>query len=265
MNMIKQELRMNLRSLITWCLSLLAILILFMLFFPALSDQMEEFQKVFNSFPPAFQAALKLDTITIDSIMGYYQFAFSFILLGGAIQAMNLGVAIISQEVRMKTGDFLFVKPITRNRVVTMKMLAALILITMTNLILGIGASIVLLITDAQSFDLKTFLLINGSLFFTQLFFLSLGLFLSAFLKRIRTVLPVSLGVVFFFYVISMIQETVNDPKLRLISPFDYFNLAEIMERMEYNASYLLLWMLLTILFVLGTYWLFRRKDLPAI
>jgi ABC-2 type transport system permease protein len=130
---------------------------------------------------------------------------------------------------------------------------------------LGIGASIVLLITDAQSFDLKTFLLINGSLFFTQLFFLSLGLFLSAFLKRIRTVLPLSLGVVFFFYVISMIQETVNDPKLRLISPFDYFNLAEIMERMEYNAFYLLLWMLLIILFVLGTYWLFRRKDLPAI
>jgi hypothetical protein len=71
--------------------------------------------------------------------------------------------------------------------------------------------------------------------------------------------------VVFFFYVISMIQETVNDPKLRLISPFDYFNLAEIMERMEYNAFYLLLWMLLIILFVLGTYWLFRRKDLPAI
>jgi cbb3-type cytochrome oxidase subunit 3 len=37
------------------------------------------------------------------------------------------------------------------------------------------------------------------------------------------------------------------------------------MDRMEYNASYLLLWMLLIILFVLGTYWLFRRKDLPAI
>ncbi|WKY47845.1 ABC transporter permease subunit [Eubacteriaceae bacterium ES3] len=265
MNIIRQELKMNLRPLITWCLSLLGILILFMLFYPALSDQMEEFQKVFDSFPAAFQAALKLDAITIDSIMGYYQFAFSFILLGGAIQAMNLGVAIISQEVRMKTGDFLFVKPITRNRAVTMKMLTALILIAITNIFYNISSVIILTVIDSQSFDLKTFLLMNGSLLFIQLFFVSLGLFLSTFLKRIRTVLPVSLGAVFFFYVISMIQETVDDPKLRLISPFDYFNLEEIMERMEYNASYLLLWLALTVIFVLGTYWLFKRKDLPAI
>jgi ABC-2 type transport system permease protein len=265
MNILLQELRMARKSLIIWCVSLVGILAFFMLLYPPVSDQLDEFQKVFNSFPLQFQQAFGLENLNIANILGFYQFVFTYILLAGAIQAMNLGVSIISAEVREKTGDFLFVKPVTRNRVVSMKILAVLIEILVTNGVVFVGALITVALLSENSFDLKLFMLLTLSLLFIQIFFASLGLFISVFLRRIRTVLPISMGVVFIFYIVYLLNETIKDEKLGLISPFGYFKLSDIARTMNYDSPSLLLWFFLVGLFIFLTYRLFAKKDLPSI
>ena len=45
MNILKQELRMGRKSLIIWCISLIGVLSLFMLLYPSISSQLEDFRK----------------------------------------------------------------------------------------------------------------------------------------------------------------------------------------------------------------------------
>ncbi|MCG2728725.1 MAG: ABC transporter permease, partial [Acetobacterium sp.] len=216
MNILKQELRMGRKSLIIWCLSLVGILGFFMLLYPSISNQLDDFQKVFKSFPIEFQQAFGIADLELSSILSFYQFTLMYVLLAGAIQAMNMGVAIISSEVREKTADFLFVKPVSRNRVVSMKILAVLVQILITNAIVFTAALIIVTLLSTDSYNVELFALFTLSLLFIQIFFASLGLFVSVFLKRIRTVLPISMGMVFIFYIIHLLNETLKDEKLGL-------------------------------------------------
>ncbi|HAZ06470.1 ABC transporter permease [Acetobacterium wieringae] len=265
MNILIQELRMGRKTLIIWCISLIGVLSLFMLLYPSIASQLEDFQRVFESFPIEFQQAFGVADLELASILSFYQFALMYVLLAGAIQAMNMGVSILSAEVREKTGDFLFVKPVSRNRVVAMKILAVLVQILITNAVVFTASLLMVTLLSDTAYNLKLFTLFTLSLLFIQIFFASLGLFVSVFLRRIRTVLPISMGVVFIFYIIHLLNETLNDDKLGLVSPFDYFNLTEISMNMNYDSLYLLLWFVLVGLFTFLTFKLFARKDLPSI
>ncbi|MEL7661750.1 ABC transporter permease subunit [Acetobacterium wieringae] len=265
MNILIQELRMGRKTLIIWCISLIGVLSLFMLLYPSIASQLEDFQRVFESFPIEFQQAFGVADLELASILSFYQFALMYVLLAGAIQAMNMGVSILSAEVREKTGDFLFVKPVSRNRVVAMKILAVLVQILITNAVVFTASLLMVTLLSDAAYNLKLFTLFTLSLLFIQIFFASLGLFVSVFLRRIRTVLPISMGVVFIFYIIHLLNETLNDDKLGLVSPFDYFNLTEISMNMNYDSLYLLLWFVLVGLFTFLTFKLFARKDLPSI
>ncbi|URN84515.1 ABC transporter permease subunit [Acetobacterium wieringae] len=265
MNILILELRMGRKTLIIWCISLIGVLSLFMLLYPSIASQLEDFQRVFESFPIEFQQAFGVADLELASILSFYQFALMYVLLAGAIQAMNMGVSILSAEVREKTGDFLFVKPVSRNRVVAMKILAVLVQILITNAVVFTASLLMVTLLSDAAYNLKLFTLFTLSLLFIQIFFASLGLFVSVFLRRIRTVLPISMGVVFIFYIIHLLNETLNDDKLGLVSPFDYFNLTEISMNMNYDSLYLLLWFVLVGLFTFLTFKLFARKDLPSI
>jgi ABC-2 type transport system permease protein len=73
------------------------------------------------------------------------------------------------------------------------------------------------------------------------------------------------MGVVFIFYIVYLLNETIKDEKLGLISPFGYFKLSDIARTMNYDSPSLLLWFFLVGLFIFLTYRLFAKKDLPSI
>jgi ABC-2 type transport system permease protein len=265
MNILVQELKMGRKSLIIWCTSLLGVLLLFMSLYPSISIDMADLQKVFASFPPAIQQAFGLNSLFLTSILNFYSFTLTYILLAGSVQAMNLGISVLSAEVRDKTGDFLFVKPLSRNRIITIKILAVFIELLITNIFFFIGSFFFLTLFSEHSFDYQLFILLTGTLFLLQLFFCSLGLFISVFFKRIRTVLPISMGVVFLFYVVYLLNETLDDVKLSYLSPFGYFDLSTITQNIRYDSTYLILWSILVAVFVFFTFWIFGKKDLPSI
>ncbi|MDF2506094.1 MAG: hypothetical protein K0R06_3589, partial [Clostridium sp.] len=146
-----------------------------------------------------------LDNIT--SILGFYSMIFSFITLCGAIQAMNIGVSILSKESRERTADFLLVKPVSRAAIVSSKLLAALTMLLVTNVIYYAGASMVANIVKTSNYSNKLFFMISLTLLFIQLIFLAIGVFVSVFFTKLKSVLPISLGVVFGFYIIGALRQ----------------------------------------------------------
>ncbi|MGB7604792.1 MAG: ABC transporter permease subunit [Lutisporaceae bacterium] len=265
MNVYIQEMKMSVRSMIYWTVGMVATLILFMSMFPALSKEATMMQKVISSFPPELIKALGLSTFDLSSLTGYYAFLLTYILLIASIYAMKSGISVLSEEVRAKTADFLLVKPITRTTIVTAKLISVLTNVLIQNIIYSIAVFIVANLVAEQPYDKNVLMLVNLSILLVQLFFIALGLLLSVVIKKIKTVLPITLGIVFGFFVLFLLYQSLTDSGLAYITPFAYFDASYIIEAESFKSGFVVLDIVLILVFTALSYLIYNKKDMPSV
>lgn len=266
MNMYLQELRSMRKSLIIWTCSLIALAAIFLSIYPSVAKDAADFKTLLSNYPAPIRAALGINLDFITSMIGFYSFVFSFIVLSGAVQAMNLGVSILSRESRERTADFLLVKPVSRASIVSAKLLAAFTTILVTNVIFNAVCFLIANSVKTTDYNAKLFLMVNLSMFFIQIIFLAVGMVVSVFFKKLKSVLPVSLSVVFGLYIIgALIATGKNDDAARFISPFRYFDITYIIKNSSYETSYMILSTVIVIVAVAASYLIYVRKDIHAV
>jgi ABC-2 type transport system permease protein len=264
MNMFRYELKAYRKSTIIWTLSLVALIAFFLSMFPSISKDAEEFKKLIEGYPASVRKAIGLNVENVFSILGFYSYSFLYITLCGAIQAMNLGVSIFSKEIREKTADFLFAKPVTRTNIMTAKLLAALTSLAMTNVVYLAAASIIASLVKTEEYSGKTFFMISITLFFIQIIFLAVGMIMSVMIRKIRSVLTVSLGTVFALFIVGMLSSTADDKVLRYFSPFKYFDTAYIIKHSSYELPFLIVGTGIIIVSIAASYFIYTKKDIHA-
>lgn len=262
--MFLHELKAYRKSTIIWTCALVALVILFLSMFPSISREAEEFKKLMEGLPEALRMALGLSVENIGSILGFYSYIFLYISLAGAIQAMNLGTSIVSKEVSEKTADFLLTKPVTRTKIMTSKILAALISLVITNALYLVAATKMASLVETKPYSTKTFILLSLTLFFLQLIFLAMGIIISVVVPKIRAVLPISLGTVFSFFIVGALASSTGDDALRYITPFKYFDFAYIVKNSRYESSFLLLAICFIGIAVTVSYLIYAKRDIHA-
>ncbi len=256
---------MSAPSMIYWTASIILLLFMFMLMYPALSQDISVFESILNNFPLELRQALGLTSLNLTQILGYYGFTFIYVLLLGSIYAIESAMSVLSEETRTKTVDFLLAKPVSRRTIVTAKILSVLTHLVVQNIIF-FGVSYIIMLTYGRGqFNVTALALINLSLSQVQLFFFAAGIFMAAVMKKIKTVLPMALGVVFAFYILQMINQSINDPKLAYITPFAYFEVGKIIENESYDMTFLVLNCFIVAILTGLSYWLYQRKDMPSI
>ena len=265
MNMFLHELKAYRKSTIIWTCSLIALIVLFLAMFPTFSKEAEAFKKVMEGFPEPVRKALGLSVDSMSSILGFYAYTFLYVTLCGAIQAMNLGTSIISKEVREKTADFLLTKPVTRIKIMTSKLLAALTSLVITNIAYLAVASIMASIVKTKDYSYKIFFMLSFTLFLVQLFFLALGVIVSVVVPKIKSVLPISLGTVFAFFIIGMLASTTGDDAMRYITPFKYFDTNYIIKNSSYEATFIIIEFGFIVAAIAVSYFVYSKKDIHAV
>ena len=266
MNMYLHELKSLLKSTIIWTCVLVALAAIYLSIYPSMAKDAEEFKKLLSGYPAPVRAMLGINLDYIASILGFYSMIFTFISLCGGIQAMNLGVSILSKESRERTADFLLVKPVSRSAIVSAKLLAAFTAILATDIVFFAVSSIIANTVKTSNFDGKLFFMINLTLFFIQLIFLALGVVVSVFFNKLKSVLPISLGVVFGLYMIgSLIATGKNDDAARFISPFKYFDITYIIKNASYETPYLITGAAIVVVAVMASYIIYNKKDIHAV
>ncbi|AJA49040.1 ABC transporter, permease protein [Clostridium pasteurianum DSM 525 = ATCC 6013] len=265
MNMYLHEIKSMRKSTIIWICAMLAIAIIYFALYPGIVEDAADFKKLIGSYPAAVRAAMGISIDNITSILGFYSMIFSFITLCGAIQAMNIGVSIISKEARERTADFLLVKPVSRISIVTAKLMAAITMLLATNVIYYAGAYILASIVKTSHYSIKVFFMINLALFFIQLIFLAIGMVISVFFTKLKSVFPISLGTVFGFFIIGALIDNDKNDGIRFISPFRYFDLSYIIKNSSYEAAYLIVSAIIVIAAVAATYLIYTKKDIHAV
>ncbi|MDK8181378.1 ABC transporter permease subunit [Paenibacillus sp. UMB4589-SE434] len=265
MNMYCYELKAYRKFNLIWTAALVALVAFMLSMFPTFNHDAEQFKTLLRSMPEAVLHAVGIQIESITSLLGFYSYAFMYVTLCGAIQAMNLGVSIISKESREKTADFLLTKPVARSSIMTAKLLAACTSLILTNLVYIIAASGLALLVSAESFDLHLLLLVSVTLLFVQLLFLSLGVLTAVLMPKIRAVLPISLGAVFAFFLIGILGASTGDDKLRMLTPFKYFDAAYIVQHHGYEVVYMWAALVVVVTSIMVSYIVYMKRDVHTV
>lgn len=264
MNIFLHELKTYRKSILTWALSMAALAVMYIFIFSGLGDDIESFKSMLNSLPEVVKKLLSIYVESITTLEGFYSFVFVYVVLCGAIQAMNLGVSIVSKEIRDKTADFLMTKPVSRVNILTAKLLAGFAALVITNIIY-LAITLLGTLTVKTDFSMKIFLMISVTLFFVQLMFLALGVVVSVLAGKIKSVISISLSTVFSFFIIGALGSIIGDKAARYLSPFKYFDLGYIAKNAAFETSYMVVGAIFVIAAIAVSYLVYVKKDIHAV
>ncbi|MCS1351056.1 ABC transporter permease [Mechercharimyces sp. CAU 1602] len=265
MNIFLHELKAHRNATLIWSLSLSMLIAFFMSMYPAIAKEAEDFKELLAGYPPEFLAAFGIALDSITSLLGYYSYVFLYIVLCTAIQGMHLGISILSKEAREQTADFLLTKPIARTTIVTAKLFAAITLIVLTNAIYMGAAALTLMVVGEESFSTTTFLLITSSSLWVAFMFFAFGICLSVVLRRVKAVVSFSLGIVFSFFVLSMLASAMGKDALSYFTPFLYYDTAYILKHKAYELKFVIIQLGFIITTITATYLIYIKKDIDSV
>jgi ABC-2 type transport system permease protein len=260
------EFKALLKSVIAWSLAVAGLFAIYLSLFPSFAKDAALIEDAMTNFPEELLTAFGMNGLNLATVLGYLSFVFLFVQLCLAIQAAGYGFSLVSVEERELTADFLLTKPVTRTRILTSKLLAALTALTITNLVAWVSCLGLLRIFAADyAYETRPLLLILGSIVFFQLFFLAVGLVISLLVKRIRNVVPYAMGLAFGMYVLSVFSDMLGESVLEKITPFKHFNPSDIIRTDSYNFSLVWISIAVIILALSGSYYLYLRRDIPSV
>lgn len=262
MSIYWQELRFYRRSVLIWITTLCVITLTFLSVYPSMATQIDTFREVISRYPQALLTVINFRFEIFFSIYGFLSYLMTFIWIAGAIQAMNLGLNALGKETSGKTADFLLSKPVSRNNILSQKLLAIFSIIVITNL-----AFTTIIVTSSRfispsTFNFKLNVLIALTLFFVQTFFLVVGFLLGAILPKVKTAVSISLPVVFGFFILSSFSAILDKPSAYYFSPFKYFDALYIFHNGHYDYKYLWTLLGLVVFCMAVSYFFYNRKDI---
>lgn len=268
MNMFKFEFRRLIKGSIVWGLVCSALVIMFMSFFPSMKDMgiQELVGEKLEVLPEAFLEAFNISGATdFSNISDFLAYELQYIIMAGGIYAAILGVSALVKEESEGTIEFLYSKPVTRNNIVTAKLLANFIIFYIFLMIVGIvtmGISIIVKPEDVEILsmlmDIKTLYL---GMALIGYIFMSVGFLISVFIKSSKQATPIALGVFFISYILGIFSKLQD--RLRgfiYLSPFDYATPSEIIKN-GFEVKFVLIGVLIIIVSISGTYFIYNKKD----
>jgi ABC-2 type transport system permease protein len=262
MNIFFRELKANLKSLITWSVVLILLIIISSAKFSAFAGD-ESMVKVIEAMPKELLEAFSMRSFNLITLSGFYGVMGVFFFMMGAMAAAMWGSDIISKEERRKTVEFSLVLPVSRNRVITFKALAALVNCILYVLITwGVAIAAVQNYSPDQAF--YDFLALEmQAMFIIELIFLALGLLLGCAMKRYKLAGSTAIGIIlaaYFLSVFSGLQEKLDF--LKWFTPFKYYDTTNLFHNGSLDGISLLLSAGIIVGCLVGAYISYNKRDL---
>lgn len=263
MNIFRHEFNAKLRSVLTWSLSLLALLFLFMSLFSSFSVDAALLNEAMSQMPEELLIAFGMDQLDLSSVIGFYSMVFLFIQICLAIQAANYGFGLVSVEESELTADFLLAKPVGRETILTAKLFAAVSAMLITDIAVWAGTLVTFsLFTEGRPYDSEILFLLLASIVMFQLFFFAVGTVVSLLMRRVRSVTSLAMALGFGMYVLSAFSGMLGEDSFDVLTPFKHFEAGQIIRDGAYDLPFLALNISITLVSIAASYWLYARRDI---
>ncbi len=262
MNIFLKELRAGFKSLLIWSGIIALLSIIGFAKFSVYANN-PELLAILDNMPQALLQAYNLHSFNLTTPAGFYGVMFSYFALIIALAAALWGSDTISKEERDKTVEFSLTRPVSRNRVITAKLLAVMV---QGWVLLAVTWGIVRF--NVRNYhpgsDFYTFL--NRSmlgLLLLQLIFLAIGLLLGCSMnryKRAGTVASAVLLTTFFISTITGMHDKLAF--LKYLTPFKYFDAGVLYHQKHYDGIFFLLTAIIVAVSLAAAYFNYNRRDL---
>lgn len=264
MNIFIREMRAHRKSLIIWAFGILFMVAAGMGKYEAYTaNGGQNMKELLTQIPKSVQTILGMGSLDVTSASGYFGMLYLYLALMAVIHAVMLGADIISKEERDKTSEFLFVKPASRNKIITSKLLAALANIVIFNIITLVSSIAIMgKYAKGKSITGDIIILMIG-MFFLQLIFMAVGTGLAALTKNPKSATGGATGIVLITYILSIIV-ALNDKlvNLKYITPFKYFEASDLLTRGGLDPFFVILSVLIIAGLISVTYVFYDKRDL---
>lgn len=262
MNIIRREIRAHLKAFIIWNISIFLFTISMTSEFSAYYNN-PDMAEVLDMMPQQVLDAFSMSAANLTTVSGYISIAAPYFYLLLGIYAGLLGSGIISKEERDKTAEFFMTLPVSRIKVITTKLIAAIILcVAMAGSVIGQLYAVTTQYDKMEDFN--TFmLLVFISLAIIELIFMSIGMLLAAVMKRYKRSGSYSIGILMILYFTSIaiaFREELEN--LKYVTPFKYFEPAAFLRDLEFEPVYLFISAGIVIVSLIVTYVVYPRRDL---
>lgn len=262
MNLFLRELKANRKATIIWSLVMVAFLYVSMVKFTALSSDAAASQQLMKAFPATIQAVFGMVGLDLTTIIGYYGVCFIFIAVMLAIHAGMLGATLVAKEEVDKTAEFLYVKPLSRTKALTVKLFAGLLLTAILSVVTygaTVGSIAAVNHGNVPYHELAVF---TAALAIIQLTFYCVGLAAAAALRVPKKATAIMATLIFSCYFAYVLQGLSSDFSwAKYLSPFSYFNAQDIIATTSLATSYIWLCIIISSLAVVSAYIGYARRD----
>lgn len=268
MNVLKIEIKSQFKGLVVWTISVAAMFIMFIAFFPSMKNsQMQQLVGAkLDSMPKAMLQAFNLDVLpNFTDLLQYFAYCAQYLTMAGSIYASILGVSSLIKEESEGTIEFLYAKPVCRSSIVTSKLIADILLLLCFNLILFLTCSFSCFAVAPKGYSFISKLsLIFISGFIIEIIYFSIGFALSTIIASLRQSTSCALGIFFITYVLGIFSGVIEKLDfLKYFSPYKYILPNEVIKKgYALNSSYILLTFLIITVSLLFTYFKYNRKDM---
>lgn len=266
MNILRRELRANLKSLIIWSAVMAALIYMGMIKYSAFEKTGGAVNSFFDQMPAPLLTVLGIVPGTdLTTVAVFYSIFFLYFSLLAAVHATMLGALIISKEERDKTADFLFVKPITRHHAILIKVIAAMIQVTILNIVTFVFSLVSTApYNDGSSLAKPIFYVMIG-LYLIQLFFLGTGLLLGAVARRSKEGTAIGSAIILGTFILKVIIDLKKDLDwLDILTPFRYFQSNDLMFKQHIAWEYAFLTVGIVAITITLTFYFFKKRDLRS-
>jgi len=190
---------------------------------------------------------------------------FLYLVLMATIHASMLGADIISKEERDKTFEFLMVKPVSREKIITSKLLAAFVNIVIFNIINFVFSIILVSYYSKGESIVGNIAILMAGMFILQLIFLFIGTSIAAISSNPKTATSLSTAILLVTFMLSILID-MNDKLniLKYLTPFKYYEAKNLMYGGGLDPIFLILsFAIIGILFWV-TYKFYEKRDLKV-
>ena len=262
--MLKREFKVNLKSFLIWTGILIGIFLFTFSIYPFIinDESLKSMDELMKSMPPEFLKSFNMDITSISTAYGWLKSeGFMFVLLIVGFYSSLLGSSIVLKEENDKTIEYIGSLPITRNKIMTNKIIVAITYIIGMVLLLGLFNYIAL--TLSGDFDKTQYLLLSITPLFIGLPLFGLNLFISTFLHKTKKTVGISLGLVFLFYIVNMISEIAENVNfLKYFSIYTLADIRNVISKVEINPIMILISLIITVVFIIISYIRYNKKEL---
>ncbi|MNO21934.1 ABC-2 family transporter protein [compost metagenome] len=265
MNIFWREMKSYRKSLLFWSIGVFLMVASGMGKYAGLSSSGQSMSGMMADMPKSLQAILGIGNLDLNKASGYYGILFVYLLLMATIHAAMLGANIISKEERDKTSEFLFVKPVSRNHIITSKLLAALVNITVFNLVTFMASVIMVGKYSNGESVIGDITITMAGMFILQLLFMFIGTAVAAVKTKSKSSASLATGILLLTFVMSIAID-LNDKleSLKYMTPFKYFEAKNVMYGGGLDIVFVIMSAaLIAVLFAL-TYVFFNKRDLSV-